>query len=80
MGTNATFKFCGENISLPKEYETLSIDIFNDDMVEVTRKFDDEHPDVRIRKTAIRDKFIVRNFGYKNVKEAIEFFNTKLKQ
>lgn len=76
---NPVFKFCGENIKKPVEHEELTIDKFNDDMVEVIRKFDKEHPDIRLRGTQEPARFIVRNFGYKNVDEAMEYFNKQLK-
>lgn len=77
---NPNFKFCSEVIKKPVEFEELTIDKFNDDMVEVVRKFSKEHPDIRIRGTRESHKHIVRNFGYKSVAEAIEYFNNELKK
>lgn len=75
---NPTFKFCSEVIKKPVEFEELTIDKFNDAMVEVVRKFSKEHTDIRIRGTQTSDKHIVRNFGYKSVEEAMEYFNKEL--
>jgi hypothetical protein len=77
---NPNFKFCGEVITKQREYEELTIDKFNDDMVEVVRKYTAEHPDVRVRKSQTSERFIVRNFGYKDVQSAIDYFNEQTKK
>lgn len=77
---NPTFKFCGETITKQREYEELTIDQFNDEMVEIVRKYAKDHPDIRVRGTRTNDKHIVKNFGYKSVKEAIDYFNEQTKK
>lgn len=77
---NPNFKFCSDPIKKPVEFESLTIEQFNDDVVEVVRKFSEDHPDVRIRNTRTSDKYIVKNYGYKSVKDAIEYFNEQLKK
>lgn len=86
MGST-TFKFCAENITKPAgDYETLTIDKFNEDMVEVTRTIKQTHPDIRERNMdgksdrKISTKFLIKNFGYKTVKEAIDYFNLKMNE